>query len=328
MGILVQAAVSFLLLIPITHIRVLAFAPPSNPRVPYAADIPSRFLKDGRTPLIVLAADSSENFEDTDDNDNGDNDSDETNDDDMKPKYRSNLQRLTSAQARNNDARNRMEQRRPTNNNNNNSDKKKQQPPKTKNPSKTQPSTPKQSQSQSITEYTIDSFLRGEYDRPFAEEAAAPTPELTPGMTIEESLKALRNLDYPELNHGAAVFMRFCAPLSRSDRWGGGVVDMGGWKELMRGALTPQMLTNRLGQSRDFSVLLEWDTLDVTDGMSVPNERAELFGIGSGVAFVNAALYVGRRFEIVQFTLKKVSGVWLIETAVLSKKEWCVQSKG
>ena len=237
---------------------------------------------------------------------------DEYDNDDLSetPSYRSNFQRLSSAEKRLKESEKRASSNRELRQN-------KEISP---------PSSGTRKKRQQVTDYNIDSFLRGEYDRPFAEDAAAPTPDLTPSVTIEQALKAFRNLDFPEANHGAAVFMRFCAPLSRSDRWGGGVVDIGGWKEVMRGALTPQMLTNRIRRSV-FSLLLEWDALDVTDGLSVPNENSEILGIGSSVAFVNAAFYVGSRFEIVQFTLKKVSGVWLIDNAVLSKKEWFVQSE-
>ena len=172
-------------------------------------------------------------------------------------------------------------------------------------------------------DYSIDSFLRGEYDRPFADDAAAPHPELSPGETIESALHALGNLDDPEVSHGAAVFLRFCAPLSRSDRWGGSV--LAPWKEILRGSLTPTMLARRIRASEEFSVLLDWENIDVTEGMAVPESNKVM---GSTVAFVNAALFFRTGIEpsIVQFTLRKISGVWLIDLAVISKREWFISA--
>lgn len=178
----------------------------------------------------------------------------------------------------------------------------------------------------------IDSFLRGEYDRPFAEDAMAPHPGLTPGAMVEAALRSLRKLDDPEPSHGAAVFLRFCAPLSRGERWGGGTT-MDPWKNVLRGALTPTMLARRLRAS-DFSVLLDWTKLDVTDGYSL---KKDLIGLPT-VAFVNAALYFGEpeptagfgtsgtSVVIVQFRLRRIGGVWLIESASRSKRELFLES--
>lgn len=171
-------------------------------------------------------------------------------------------------------------------------------------------------------DYAIDSFLSGEYDRPFADDAAAPLPKHSPGQIVEIALTALRDLNIPTTDHGAAVFMRFCAPLSRQDRWGNTSGDINGWKAIMRGALTPTMLARRLRASEEFSVLLDWEQLDVTKGTkAVPNE---MLGFESTVAFVNAALYFGDGIEpsMCQFTLKMFNGVWFIDSAVMNKREW------
>ncbi len=171
-------------------------------------------------------------------------------------------------------------------------------------------------------DYAIDSFLSGEYDRPFSDDAAAPLPKHSPGQIVEIALTALRELNIPTTDHGAAVFMRFCAPLSRQDRWGNTSGDINGWKAIMRGALTPTMLARRLRASEEFSVLLDWEQLDVTKGTkAVPNE---MLGFESTVAFVNAALYFGDGIEpsMCQFTLKMFNGVWLIDSAVMNKREW------
>ena len=167
-------------------------------------------------------------------------------------------------------------------------------------------------------EYSIDSFLMGEYDRPFAEDAAAPHPGLNPRETVENALYALRNLDVPEVSHGAAVFLSFCAPLSRSDRWGGSVSGKRSeWKEMMRGALTPTMTSRRIRTSEQFSVLLDWERMDTTDGFS-PEHR-----MGSTVAFVNCSLFFGMGDPvIIQLSLLRINEVWLIDSAVVSKKEW------
>jgi len=176
-------------------------------------------------------------------------------------------------------------------------------------------------------ESSIDSFLDGEYSQPFADEAPAPHPGLTPSDTVECALRSLRRLDDPFKDHGAAVFMRFCAPLSRGERWGGGS-EVDPWKTVLRGAITPPMLARRLRAS-PFSGLLDWERLDITEGLAIPSTRLEL-GVGTTIAFVNAALYFGDGVEpsIIQFTLrKKIAGAWLIDTAVVSRKDWFVSAE-
>lgn len=178
-----------------------------------------------------------------------------------------------------------------------------------------------------LLEYSIDSFLRGEYDRQFADDAPAPHPGLTPQTTVESALRSLRQLDDPEPSHGAAVFMRFCCPLSRNERWGGSRNKMGAWKELVRGAITPSMLARRLRASK-FSCLLDWVSLDVTEGAySVQRHDGIELGVPSSLAFVNAALYFGEGIEpiLVQFTLRKINGVWLIDFARLSQMDLFVE---
>lgn len=76
-------------------------------------------------------------------------------------------------------------------------------------------------------ESSIDSFLDGEYSQPFADEAPAPHPGLTPSDTVECALRSLREMDEP------FVFMRFCAPLSRGERWGV-LNEVDPWKIVLR----------------------------------------------------------------------------------------------
>jgi len=166
-------------------------------------------------------------------------------------------------------------------------------------------------------ESLIDSFLRGDYDNPYPTQAYAPAPHpnLTPGECVEVALRSLRNLDEPEVDHGAAVFASFCAELKRGERWGGSVANrrvgvvVGGdgekgsssgaslWKEILRGALTPTMFARRIRSSDEFSILLDWERLDVTDGMAVSPSyylgQRQVLGITGSetVAFVNAAFF-------------------------------------
>jgi len=151
---------------------------------------------------------------------------------------------------------------------------------------------------EALLQYSVDSFLSGQYDRPFKEDAPAPLPDLTPVETVDAALRALRELDVDDHDlsddddtdspsHGAAVLLRFCAPLCRAERWGlssagtvqsasalatddldgsDGDIDMtsfDSWKELMRGSLTPHMLAKRLRSSQVFSGLLDWEHLDL-----------------------------------------------------------------
>lgn len=246
-----------------------------------------------------------------------DNKDQELEDQDQRPRYRSKLQRLNQAQ--------RTGSYKITS--------KKKTKLKNRAPSKFRSSVEPNESSNSQTysgllgdlmideDYGIDSFLRGEYDRPFADDAAAPLPNHSPSEIVEIALKALRDLDEPTTDHGAAVFMRFCAPLSRQDRWGNTSGMISNWKVIMRGSLTPTMLARRLRASEEFSVLLDWEQLDVTKGTrAMPNEH---LGYESTVAFVNAALFFGDGIEpsICQFTLKMFNGVWLIDSAVMNKRD-------
>ena len=175
-----------------------------------------------------------------------------------------------------------------------------------------------------LLEYSIDSFLRGDYDRPFAEDAAAPLPDLTPGQTVDQALRSLRQMDDPQPSHGAAVLLRFCTPLRRSERWYPGKKDP--WKEILRGALTPTMLSMRLRSSEDFSGLLDWVKLDVTEGaMGGDNDLDGL----STVAFVSAALYFDEGMEptLIQFRLRRMRGVWLIDTARKSENKLFMEAE-
>jgi len=150
---------------------------------------------------------------------------------------------------------------------------------------------------------------------------ASPNPEWSPGMNIEVALRSLRQLEPSKPDFGSAVFLRFCLPLSRAERWGDSRTSgRDPWKEILRGSLMPSMFSSRLRAS-DFSILLDWDRLDVTEGAYSSTE--EYTGVPN-VAFVNAALYFdadGVAPSIIQFTLQRKAGVWLIDTARRSNKE-------
>jgi hypothetical protein len=183
-----------------------------------------------------------------------------------------------------------------------------------------------QVQEEDLLGYAIDSFLRGDYNLQFADDAPAPHPGLSPGSTIETCLRSLRQLDFPGTSHGAAVLMRFCVPLSRGERWGDATrAGRDPWKEVWRGALTPSMLARRIRAS-EFSGLLDWTSLDVTEGAY--SLEKDLVGLPS-IAFVNVALFFGDGIEpsLIQFTLRRVGGVWLIDTARHSQKGLFMKKK-
>ncbi|KAL7483566.1 hypothetical protein ACHAW6_009199 [Cyclotella cf. meneghiniana] len=164
----------------------------------------------------------------------------------------------------------------------------------------------------------IDSFLAGDYAHPFSPDAAAPHPLLTAGETVDVSLRALRQLNEPYPSHGAAVFLRFCMPLTRGERWGGGDP----WKDLLRSSLTPSMLARNLRASPLFSCLLDWTSLDVTEGVSNPMPSYFITGLQSDVTYVNAGLF----FEagsptIAHFVLKKIGTTWFIDSVLIGTVE-------
>ena len=183
-----------------------------------------------------------------------------------------------------------------------------------------------------LLEYSIDSFLRGEYDRTYAEDAASPLPGLSPRDTVDAALRSLRALDDPEPSHGAAVFSRFCVELGRGERWGIAPAAAHGreWRELVRGALTPTMLARRLRASEGFSGLLDWNGLrvaetgvgsDENENNNENNEEAAQAVFGNDHrACIDATLSfeTGERAppstEVFRFELvKMLGGVWLID---------------
>lgn len=129
-------------------------------------------------------------------------------------------------------------------------------------------------------------------------------------------------MDEPYESHGAAVFMRFCVPLTNSERWGLSN-DLDPWKIILRGALSPNMLARQLRASSSFASLLDWKRLDVSDGFAIPSDRLDL-GVGTTLAFVNAAFFQEGEPAIIQFTLRKIGGAWMIDDAVVSQREWFV----
>lgn len=169
-----------------------------------------------------------------------------------------------------------------------------------------------------ILGFAIDSFLRGSYDRPLVN-APAPLPGLGAAESIDLALRSFRKIDEPSANHGAAVLMRFCLPLDRSERWGDADRPMNPWKQVMRGSLTPAMLVRKLRAS-EFSGLLDWSSLDVTEGSY--SDETDLIG-GPTVAVVSAALHFGHGTEpsMIIFTLRRLGGVWLIDSAQRSHND-------
>lgn len=174
-----------------------------------------------------------------------------------------------------------------------------------------------------LLDYSIDSFLRGDFDSTFSDDAPSPIPAYNPKQTIEHALASLRSLDDPEPSHGAAVLLRFCAPLSRGERWGGAKEDS--WKEVLRASLTPTMLAKRIRASSEFSGLLDFSKLDVTDG-AISSRKEDLVPT---TAFVNAALYFEDAVEptLMEFKLTRCNGVWLIDSVKRSENELFVKRK-
>lgn len=194
-------------------------------------------------------------------------------------------------------------------------------------------------------EVQMDAFLTGEDENElwWEAEAAAVKPNilLSPSETVEISLRELRKYEEKDYDRhdilsdtnerrkknkyiASTTFARFLAPLSRSERWGMSH-KKDPWKEVLRSTefLTPLLLVRRL-RSSPFSVLLDWKTLSVTDGLSLSTTTTTSSSTMLNVAFVNAALFFGEGMEpcLVQFRLKKhTNGVWLIDHATISKKD-------
>lgn len=165
---------------------------------------------------------------------------------------------------------------------------------------------------------SIDSFLAGDYAHPFAPDAPAPHPLLSAGKTVDASLRALRQMNDPYPCHGAAVFLRFCMPLTRGERLGGDDP----WKDILRSSLTPAMLARNIRASPQFSCLLDWTSLDVTEGVSNLNPSFTIAGSKNDVTYVNAGLF----FEygapkIVHFVLRKVGTAWFIDSIIFGTEE-------
>ena len=151
----------------------------------------------------------------------------------------------------------------------------------------------------------------------------SPSPKnMGPGEIVETALNSLRNMSTPDDAVGSAIFLRFCAPLQRTEKWG---TKFGGntseiWKEIIRGSITPSILYRRL-LSSSFSILFDWKSLSVTESYSYSSFGRQVNMASTTVAFVNVALFFEEGVEpkLIVFTLKKIAGVWLIENAVFNK---------
>ncbi|KAL7513835.1 hypothetical protein ACHAXN_011066 [Cyclotella atomus] len=164
---------------------------------------------------------------------------------------------------------------------------------------------------------SIDSFLAGDYAHRFSPDAPAPNPLLSAGRTVDTSLRALRELDTPYPCHGAAIFLRFCIPLSRAERLGGNDP----WKNILRSSLTPAMLARNIRASSQFSCLFDWTSLDVMEGVSNPNPSRWALS-GRQATYVNAGLFFEYGPpEIVHFALKTIGGAWFIDSIHIGAKE-------
>mmetsp|Transcript_13827 Transcript_13827/g.17396 ORF Transcript_13827/g.17396 Transcript_13827/m.17396 type:complete len:90 (-) Transcript_13827:246-515(-) len=88
------------------------------------------------------------------------------------------------------------------------------------------------------------------------------------------------------------------------------------------------MLSRRIRAS-PFAGLLDWTKLSVTEGSVSASSGGVSVG-GPSVAYVNAAMFFEEGVEpmIITFTLRKVDGVWLIDTAVVSEREWFIGDYG
>lgn len=175
-----------------------------------------------------------------------------------------------------------------------------------------------------ILDYAIDSFLRGDYnlklDNTDDGQPLHPPPGLGPGEVVSMAVRSLRGQNLPSQTHGAAVFLRFCLPLRRSERWGDQAASsVDPWKEVLRGGLTANTLIRRIRAS-DFAGLLDWNRMDVTEGAFTSDQN--LVGLPS-IAHVNAALFFEENSEpcLFQFKLQRVGGgAWMIDTIRRSQK--------
>lgn len=160
----------------------------------------------------------------------------------------------------------------------------------------------------SSTDDKIDAFLKKKGNL-FAIPDDAPAPGsnilLSPSETIQIACEALRR----DKVSGPRIFLGFCLPLTSNEKMSG---TSDAFKELIRASITPKIFSTRIRAS-PFSVLLDWNTMSVTEGYSQ---------LGY-VAFVNAALFFegGAEPVIVQFRLRRSNGLWLIDRASRSKRE-------
>jgi len=193
----------------------------------------------------------------------------------------------------------------------------------------------------------------------------------SPNKVVRVALEILRTAgDRQQLlengNDQAALeaaqnFLDLCAPLTRSVLWGMGPHSRP-WLEILRGSLHPNMFLNRLRESQEYSILLNWDMLSVTEGYqqysaSIVEEKEEdnddvddeeepqhyfQRNAGISIAFVNVALFQHNQVPgmesaaptLIQFQLKKsasgdkakAQGRWFIDNAVISKKDLFINS--
>lgn len=201
----------------------------------------------------------------------------------------------------------------------------------------------------------------------------------TKKIKIKQNRRRGKNNDKRRKNDDSVIASDFlsmyCLPLTRTERYSSSSTSTGtlggegsqqkssssssntenkfySWKEIMRGSITPKMFLARI-RSSDFSALLDWTNISVTEGLSISmggtamNEDEELltgeeeegdeeddidddeqerdFSMRHKTyAYVNAAVFFEDGIEplIIQFSLRKVMGRWLIDNALICKTEW------
>ncbi len=104
----------------------------------------------------------------------------------------------------------------------------------------------------------MDSFLEGKFDD-FSDSSPFPVLGQNPQEVVTKVLQSLQACDEPVKNHGPAVALKFCEPLSFNEKL---KPHESVWRELVRRSPTPQIFASRIKMS-PFTAMLEWDKAEI-----------------------------------------------------------------